>query len=153
MEYHGVPLPGSIDVSHVLVPATQSKSTTAFRGQYIAVLWNADDEESVEDFEARFQVGLVGGYRKEKFKYFGARVLVSVPSRKGTRKSSPRHWWAVVVRFEHRASPVAVGDGWSCQELATGYVLERRISFRRRMSHTGWKHQRPGWALIYYDRG
>lgn len=104
MEYHGVPLPGSIDVSHVLVPATQSKSTTAFRGQYIAVLWNADDEESIEDFEARLQVSLAGGYHKQKFKYFGSRVLVSVPSRKGTRESSPRHWWAVVVRFEHRTS-------------------------------------------------
>lgn len=104
MEYHRVPLPGSTEVSHVLVPATQSKATTVFRGQYIAVLWKADVEESVDDFEATLRVGLAGGYRNEKFKYFGARVLVSVPSRKGTRKSSPAHWWAVLVRFEHRVS-------------------------------------------------
>lgn len=99
-----MPLPGSTEVSHVLVPAAQGKTTTVFRGQYIAVLWNADAEESVDDFEATLRVGLAGGYRNEKFKYFGARVLVSVPSRRGTRKSSSHHWWAVLVRFEHRVS-------------------------------------------------
>lgn len=88
----------------MVVPATHGTGTKAFRGKYIAVLWNADASESVDDFEATLRAGLAGASRSDKFKYFGARVLVSIPPRKGIRKPRRAHWWAVLVQFEQKVS-------------------------------------------------